>query len=208
MNADYDHSAAPAWMLTFGDLMALLLTFFVLLVSMSEMKRDDRFQGIADSLGQQFGAAAAGGETSLRPRHSGLAAVLHAGRLERIAAWQKPAPEPAAAKSPQHLGDLAFAAGTWELTDDHRQQLRLWLSTVVEPATTVELRISAEPQPNATNDVVRDAWDIAYLRGRRVRQFLVEELAFAAEQVRLTIGPSSVAFERSSVVAVHVGRSE
>lgn len=45
--SDYDQGiteeaeeGAPAWVVTFGDLMSLLLCFFVLLLSFSEMDRD------------------------------------------------------------------------------------------------------------------------------------------------------------------------
>ena len=35
-------TGAPAWIVTYGDCMTLLLCFFVILVSMSEMKQEDR----------------------------------------------------------------------------------------------------------------------------------------------------------------------
>ena len=39
----------PEWVVTFGDMMSLLLTFFIMLVSMSEMKQDEKFQAVAES---------------------------------------------------------------------------------------------------------------------------------------------------------------
>ena len=47
---------APAWMVTYGDAMTLLLCFFVILVSMSELKKDERFQQVMESLRRAFGA--------------------------------------------------------------------------------------------------------------------------------------------------------
>lgn len=44
---------APAWMATFGDLMNLLLCFFVLLFSMSSIQ-EDKFKAVAESLSQSF----------------------------------------------------------------------------------------------------------------------------------------------------------
>src|SRR5690554_7551108 len=44
----------PAWMATFADLMALLLCFFVLLLSFSEMDAM-RFKRLAGSMAQAFG---------------------------------------------------------------------------------------------------------------------------------------------------------
>ncbi len=46
---------APAWMVTYGDAMTLLLCFFVIIVSMSEQKRDQRFQQVMESLRRAFG---------------------------------------------------------------------------------------------------------------------------------------------------------
>ena len=46
---------APAWMVTYGDAMTLLLCFFVIIVSMSEIKKDERFQQVMESLRRAFG---------------------------------------------------------------------------------------------------------------------------------------------------------
>ncbi len=48
-------SGAPDWMVTYGDIMTLLLCFFVILVSMSEIKQDERFQQVMESLRRAFG---------------------------------------------------------------------------------------------------------------------------------------------------------
>lgn len=46
---------APEWMVTYGDSMTLLLCFFVIIVSMSEVKQDQRFQQVMESLRRAFG---------------------------------------------------------------------------------------------------------------------------------------------------------
>ncbi len=48
-------AGAPAWMVTYGDAMTLLLCFFVIIVSMSEVKKDERFQKVMESLRRAFG---------------------------------------------------------------------------------------------------------------------------------------------------------
>ena len=45
----------PEWVVTFGDMMSLLLTFFIMLVSMSEMKEDEKYQAMVESFREQFG---------------------------------------------------------------------------------------------------------------------------------------------------------
>jgi chemotaxis protein MotB len=77
------------WTLTYGDLMSLLLTFFVMLLSMSEIKQSDKYQGVANSLNGRFGSARniqefVPGEG--RPRDPRLAAPAVAGRNRRDAA--------------------------------------------------------------------------------------------------------------------------
>ncbi len=48
---------APAWVVTFGDLMSLLLTFFVLLLSFSRVEVSQRYQEINGSMKNAFGLA-------------------------------------------------------------------------------------------------------------------------------------------------------
>ncbi len=48
-------AGAPEWMVTYGDTMTLLLCFFVIIVSMSEVKEDERFQKVMESLRRAFG---------------------------------------------------------------------------------------------------------------------------------------------------------
>ncbi|MBL4809068.1 MAG: OmpA family protein [Phycisphaerales bacterium] len=45
----------PEWVVTFGDLMSLLLCFFVLLVSFSEMKKPREYQKVIDSINEAMG---------------------------------------------------------------------------------------------------------------------------------------------------------
>lgn len=50
----FDEPTAPAWMATFGDLMSLLLTFFVLLMSFASMD-SQRFAAVVGSMRDAFG---------------------------------------------------------------------------------------------------------------------------------------------------------
>ena len=46
---------APAWTITFADMMALLLCFFILLQMFSELKRDREYQRVANAVKTAFG---------------------------------------------------------------------------------------------------------------------------------------------------------
>jgi len=56
----------PEWMVTYGDMMTLLLCFFVMIVAMSELKRDERFQKVVDSVQKEFGYNASLGTAPAR----------------------------------------------------------------------------------------------------------------------------------------------
>ena len=53
-NGAQEDKGAPKWVVTFGDLMSLLLCFFVLLLSFSEMDRQ-KYKMVAGSMAQAFG---------------------------------------------------------------------------------------------------------------------------------------------------------
>ncbi|QDT39050.1 OmpA/MotB family protein [Stratiformator vulcanicus] len=58
MDADDDAPpGVPEWVVTYGDMMSLLLTFFIMLVSMSELKEDGKLRLMLDSMNERFGMA-------------------------------------------------------------------------------------------------------------------------------------------------------
>ncbi|MDF1809900.1 MAG: flagellar motor protein MotB [Phycisphaerales bacterium] len=47
----------PEWVLTFGDLMSLLLCFFILLAAFSEIKKPREYQDVVESVNEALGAS-------------------------------------------------------------------------------------------------------------------------------------------------------
>ena len=45
----------PEWVVTFGDMMALLLCFFILLQMFSELKQDREYQRVITAIKEAFG---------------------------------------------------------------------------------------------------------------------------------------------------------
>ncbi len=50
-----EQPGVPAWVVTFGDMMALLLVFFILLQMFSELKRDHEYQRVITAVREAFG---------------------------------------------------------------------------------------------------------------------------------------------------------
>ena len=58
MDADDDAPpGVPEWVVTYGDMMSLLLTFFIMLVSMSEIKEKSKYREVLASLHDRLGYA-------------------------------------------------------------------------------------------------------------------------------------------------------
>jgi chemotaxis protein MotB len=86
MNEEAPEMGIPDWVVTFGDMMSLLLTFFIMLVSLSEIKQEETYQAMVDSMQQQFGyertiAALTPGDS--RPRSSAYTVLATTGRAKR-----------------------------------------------------------------------------------------------------------------------------
>src|SRR5688572_29884281 len=79
-------SGAPEWALTFGDMMSLLLTFFIMLAFLSEVKEQEKYQALVESVHRQFGRNLADNGMVpgwTKPRHSVMARMVTAGRARK-----------------------------------------------------------------------------------------------------------------------------
>lgn len=86
MHEESEPTGIPEWVVTFGDMMSLLLTFFIMLVSLSEIKEEDTYQALVDSMQRQFGYtrtvdALTPGDS--RPRRSEYTTLATTGRAKR-----------------------------------------------------------------------------------------------------------------------------
>jgi chemotaxis protein MotB len=52
---DDETPGVPEWVVTYGDMMSLLLTFFIMLVSLSDVKADAKYRAILESLQKYTG---------------------------------------------------------------------------------------------------------------------------------------------------------
>ena len=55
MDEDDAPPGVPEWVVTYGDMMSLLLTFFIMLVSMSEITEERRYREVLESLHRRLG---------------------------------------------------------------------------------------------------------------------------------------------------------
>jgi chemotaxis protein MotB len=196
---------APEWAVTFGDLMSLLLTFFILLVSMSEIKKNDRFQGIADSIQQQFGRDALGGLAGgLRPRNSEIASFAVTGRELRKKYLAEDAPPEPDGTTPRvqliragertTIGTVIYFDGdATALSPENGADLRSIAGELRGKPQMIEVRAHPGRRPPQPTENIRDHWDLAYERCRQTQAYLVTELRIDPARIRLSVAPSGEA---------------
>lgn len=79
--AEEDEVDANAWMITFSDLLTLMLTFFVMLLTMSSMETKE--------LNEAFGIFRAGGDSTVKGDQSGAFGMFSAGGTDAISGAQE-----------------------------------------------------------------------------------------------------------------------
>ena len=189
--------AVPEWVITYGDMMSLILTFFIMIVGMSELKKNDKFQGVADAMEQQFGAAKTTPTGNLRdsqPRGGLVAEKIAAGRTRRELELQGGAPLALVAKRRPANVEMEMVVTLHEpsltITKDSLSLLTSEAEAWLQTKQTIEVRGYAASlpltNPARENSQFRDAWDLAYERARVVARYLKEDLHIDAGRIRVT----------------------
>jgi flagellar motor protein MotB len=77
---------APLWYVTYGDMMTLLLTFFIMIMSFSEVREQEKYQAVATSMHRQFGHDEDRGVRMsgwTRPRNAKIANLVTLARTQK-----------------------------------------------------------------------------------------------------------------------------
>ncbi len=177
---------APAWMVTYGDMMSLLLTFFIILVSMSELKQDHKFQRVMASLRLAFGYKGGIGrfptdqppEPSLIIRLKEMVIpdnILHIGSSpDKGIDGREPRVESVRKREDVFVGDLQFERFSDQLLPRRKELLGRFVEEVRGRTNLIEIvgHTTLEALPPASRFSRKD--DLAFARARKVRDILVE----------------------------------
>jgi len=193
----------PEWVVTFGDMMSLLLTFFIMLVSMSEIKSEERYQAMVESMHEQFGhdrSLASLIPGNIRPRNSALEHVAAMGRAKKkdtANGGQKKKSVSGENEQVQIVrpgddssigGVIFFAEGATELTEENRRALQQIINQIAGKPQKIEIRGHTSRRPIHPKAGMRDHWDLAYSRCRSTMEFLVEQ---GIDPARIRLGPAA-----------------
>lgn len=189
---------APEWVLTYGDMMSLLLTFFVLLFSMSELKREESML-LLESLRRRFGNEKAPlsvmpgmhRPTSARTEtHPSLGRArqqdTHTGG-DRVRAPVGDHPRVRTIRNQAQVVEGAvvfFTQGSASLSDEARQTLRTVLDQIAGKPQKIEIRGHTSSLPLPADCPFKNHRELAFHRAAAVADFLV---ALGVERDRLRI---------------------
>jgi len=179
-------AGAPEWMVTFGDMMSLLLCFFVIIVSMSEVKKDERFKQVMESIRVAFG-------------NSGEIQTVFSDPLDPNSLLKKlqtivipRQPEKGDADDPglkgkvfrvtdvregiqvQIGGRVTFERFSATLKPDGRYLLAQVAAKIAGHNTIVKVTGHATREPLPADSTWPDAWALSYARARAVADALIE----------------------------------
>lgn len=183
-----ESAGVPEWVVTFGDMMSLLLTFFIMLFAMSEIKHEQKLQDMIESMRRVFGyesAALSMAPGKHQPRNSSLDKLASLGRAKRanivkggvpIRAPVGDRPRVNAVRPDGHpaiAGVVFFKDESDELTEDDQQALRAIVARLAGMPQRIEIRGHTSNRPLPADAPWRDHWDLAYARCRNVEQAMV-----------------------------------
>jgi chemotaxis protein MotB len=197
-------AGVPEWVVTFGDMMSLLLTFFIMLVSMSEMKQENKFHAIVESLRKKFGhdlsnVSLAPGQVKVRGSRSAAYDTAMMGRSKRLSTEtggdkvQAPVGDHARVASPREAtttrtgGIVPFSGEQVELDETQIQALDTIAEALRGKTHRVEVRGHTNRRPPAPGSPFRDNWDLAYARTRKVAERLIAEGGIDPRRIRIAV---------------------
>lgn len=176
----------PEWVVTYGDMMSLLLTFFIMLVSMSEVKADKKFREVLESLQQHLGYRS-GPRVPPGPRYP-LNSIVE--QLKTLGSFKDDPTGKGGVKSPETvngpdtritmrpLGDpipagpvLLFEPGSTRLDEASRRTIRQITAAVAGKPNKIEIRSHCAPGIAVTRQF-NDSWELTFARGRAVFELL------------------------------------
>jgi chemotaxis protein MotB len=157
--APQSEAGAPAWFVTYADLMSLLLAFFIMIAAMSELKSEPRVSRAVESLQKQFGpydqSTGAGADNrrfgSRRDDGLGAPPTVSNVRVDRNAP----------------IGErVYFDEDSAALDDAQRNKLRQIQQQFQGKLQRIEIRGHTTRRPLPPGSPYRDHWELAFARCR------------------------------------------
>lgn len=193
---------APEWMVTYGDMVTLLLCFFVLIVSFSEIKKEDQFQAVVEEIKKAFGLKGGGGKlpTKEDPELT-LIERIEAVRLSHVKVPTKSNSMDPGTDGIENTvttvrkGDLftdgtriVFEPGSASLSSLGREMLDQLSNQFRGSNHIIEVHgHAARLELEGTNSLHRDLYELSFARARAVMLYLTDPSGINLDQKRFRV---------------------
>lgn len=194
----------PGWMVTYADLMSLMLTFFILLISFSEVRRGKLEEALQSIQGAMGDAAASGGSAfNMRRNEQPGLPFDHIERLarkleERLLAQGKDGEVQLEYDGQGGLridlpSRILFDSAEADLKrDPETQRILADVANVLSevPEAFFEMRGHTDSRPLADTTVFRDNYELSFARAMTVTRFISDNGRIPMEQFEvISCGP-------------------
>lgn len=191
---EHASEGAPEWMVSYADMITILMSFFVVMFSMAGTKDVKKEEPVMMSLRRQFGRFVGLPTSQYVPAGSAL-------NTKAVAMKPTPAKE---SRNRGLVGDhprvstirpgdqatiggvIHFAVGSSDLTEEHRRQLQETAQDLGGKPQKIEIRGHTVPRSPGSDGKPRDNWDLAYDRCHKVMQYLVS-LGIDPRRIRIGV---------------------
>ena len=191
----------PEWMCTFGDMMSLLLCFFIMLFALSIIT-PIRFQALTDSLKQEFGHPGSSPAPSKGPKATTVASDSAAkNRRTSVALGGQPIAGPKGESPDVHTvlldgetiknGVIRFEFGSDKLTEQAQWELRTTALPILR-GTAQKIVVRGYVAPTeGSGDYPRES-DLAFFRALNVVDYFVDSLGFDRDFFDVDFAPGTL----------------
>ncbi len=190
----------PEWVVTYGDMMSLLLTFFIMLVSLSEIVNDEKFRAILESIqnytGYRTGPVSPPGKyfpmNSMIEQMSMLGAYTDSPERGRggiktrsiegsdVRVYRAREGVPVKVGESLHYNQIEI-----DLDPTRKEKLDQIIPELAGKPNKIELRSHTSISPLPADAPVHDKLVLTYDRGRQVMLYLIQK-GIAPKRIRIT----------------------
>ncbi len=189
----------PEWVVTYGDMMSLLLTFFIMLVSLSEVVADQKFRAMMQSFHEYFGYTS--GPTTPPGKNFPLNSIMP--KMDQLGSFTDEDTGEGGVKiesaegqdvlvyrtregTPLRIGDpVHFRVGEVELPRSELAKLKVVAEELAGKPNKIDVRSHASPDPLPQNGKIQNKVRLTYERAREIRRVL-EDMGIAPDRLRLS----------------------
>ncbi len=179
---------APDWMVTYGDMMTLLFCFFVIIVSMSEIKKDIEFEKVLESIREAFGYKGGVGKlpSPTTPKNSTITPMTQLILRKFQLQIGKSSDEGIEGENPSVTkiregyeftsgGIVMFAPGKARLLEPAKAALDEYIPIIIGMNTKIRIKGHANKKSPEMYAPFKDLDDLSFSRAKAVKEYLVSK---------------------------------